>query len=167
MRSEQTCNVGDVFTQNLLAIDAETGKRAVAAELCHHLHRRCVVFVRVFRSPPYAKTALIVVNIAEFVEAVADLVGHSGTSGAVIGRGVALIIKIGWLQEGRGEGFRIGGEYDDRADDLRIDAPLAGIGWPLQLGQIVRTTKGFCALQSLPFRGRVAPALWTRWRLRP
>src|SRR5882724_6936075 len=104
-----------------------------------------MVFLRIFRSPPHAKTALVIINIAEFVEAVADLVGHAGARGAVVGRGVTLVIKIGWLQDSRGEGFRIRGEHDNRPDDLRINAPLTGVGWAFQLGQVVRTIKRFRA----------------------
>ena len=128
MRHQQARQVGDIFTQHLLAIDAEIGKRAVAVKLRHQLRRRRVVLGRVFRGPPIAEAALGVVNIAQFVEAVADFVGDAGAGGAVVGGGVALAIEIGRLQDAGREKLGIGAEHDDCADDLRIDPPLVRIG---------------------------------------
>ena len=56
-----------------------------------------------------------------------------------------MAVEIRRLQDSGGERFGIGSEEDDRADDLRIDSPLVGIGGLLQLGQIARTIECFCA----------------------
>lgn len=86
MRHPQPCQVGDVFTQDLRAMDAKIGKRAIAIKLRNQLRHRRVVFGHVCRSPPHAEAALSIVNIAQFIEGVADFVGDAGAGGAVIGR---------------------------------------------------------------------------------
>ena len=90
MRHQQARQIGDIFIQDLLAIHAKIGKRAVAVKLRRQFRRRRVILRQVFGGPPMAETALSVVNIAEFVEAVADFVGDAGAGGAVVGGGVAL-----------------------------------------------------------------------------
>jgi len=99
MRHQQPRKVADIFTQYLLAIDAKIGKRAVAVKLRHQFRRRHVVVGQVARSPPQAEASLIVVNIAEFVEAVTDFVRDASASGAVIRSGVALAVEIWWLKD--------------------------------------------------------------------
>ncbi len=99
MRCQQPRQVGDIFTQDLLAIDAKIGEWAVGVELRRQLCRSGVVLGRVLRGPPHAEAALGIVNIAQFVKAVADFVGDAGAGGTVIGGGVSLEIEIGWLQD--------------------------------------------------------------------
>ena len=86
-----------------------------------------------------------VIDVAEFVEAVADFVGDAGTGGAVVGGGVPLAVEIRRLQDAGGEKFGVGAEYNDGADGLRIDAPLGGISRLSQLRQVSQTIEGFGA----------------------
>ena len=122
MRRQQSRQVGDIFTQYLLAIDAKIGKWAVAVKLRHHLHRRRAVVGQIFRGPPMAEAALSIINIAQLVEAVADFVGDAGAGGAIIGGGVPLAVEIRRLQDAGREKFGVGAEHNDRADDLRTAA---------------------------------------------
>jgi hypothetical protein len=99
MCNEQSCPVGDIFCQDLLAVDAKIGKRAIAVELRHKLRPNLVVPGSILRSPPVSKPAMGVINIAEFIKAVSDFVGHSGARGAVIGGNIALPVEVRWLQD--------------------------------------------------------------------
>ncbi len=99
MRRQQPSQVGDIFSQHLLAVDAEIGKWAVAVELRRQLLRGRMVFGEILGGPPIAETAMGVVNIAQFVEAVADFVSDAGSGGSVVGGCVALTIEKWRLQE--------------------------------------------------------------------
>src|SRR5882724_7377403 len=97
MRRQQSCQVGDIFTHYLLALDAKISKRTITVKLRHQLRRRRVIVGQVLRGPPFAEAALSIINTAEFVEAVTDFVGHAGAGGAVIRGSVALVVEIGRL----------------------------------------------------------------------
>ncbi|SRR6266568_7037372 len=101
MRSQQPGQIGDIFTQYLLAIDAEIGKRAVAVKLRHNLRRCRAVVGLIFRGPPIPEAAPIIINIAQFVEAVADFVRDASAGGAVIRSVVPLAVEIRWLKDAR------------------------------------------------------------------
>ena len=83
-----------------------------------------MVLRAILRGPPVAQTSACIVNIAEFVEAVADLVGHAGAGRTVVGSGVALGVKIRRLQNGGREKLGVRTEHDHRTGSLRMDRPL-------------------------------------------
>jgi hypothetical protein len=64
MRRQQAHQVGDIFRQDLLAVQAKIRKRAVAVELRHEFLCCGMIPGEIVDSPPIAETALIVVNIA-------------------------------------------------------------------------------------------------------
>src|SRR6185295_10662150 len=80
----QSCQVGDILTQDLLAINAKIRERAVLVKLRTQLRSRRVIRGQVIRSPPVTESSLIVINISEFVKAVADFVSHARTGGSII-----------------------------------------------------------------------------------
>src|SRR5258706_14334337 len=90
----QSRQVRDIFTQDLLAIDAKIGKRAVAIKLRHHLRSQRVIPGQVISSPPVTESSLVVVNVSQFVKAVADFVSHTCAGGSIIGGGVAIPVEI-------------------------------------------------------------------------
>src|SRR2546427_705852 len=120
MRYPQSSQVTDIFTQDLLAIDAKIGKRAVAVILRRHLRSRRVIPGQVISSPPLTESSLVVVNVPQFVKAVADFVSHTRTGGSIIGGGVAIAVEIRWLQQTGRKKFGIWAEQDHRADCLWI-----------------------------------------------
>ena len=75
----------------------------------------------------------------------ADFVGDAGTGGAVIRGGVAVAVEVGRLQQAGRESFGVGGEDDDRADNLRIDSPLVRVGRLCKVGEIAHAIEGFRA----------------------
>ena len=54
------------------------------------------------------EAALRIVDIAEFVEAMGDFVGHAGAGGAVVGGCVSLTVEIRRLQDSGGESLGVG-----------------------------------------------------------
>src|SRR6185295_1035738 len=123
MRYQQSRQVSDILTQDLLAIDAKIGKRAVAIKLQHHLRSHRLIPGQVIGSPPVTESSPVVVNVPQFVKAVADFVSHTRTGRSIIGSGITIAVEIWWLQQGGREKFGIGAEHDHRGDLLRIDSP--------------------------------------------
>src|ERR1700727_1708851 len=103
MGHQQARQVSDAFRQDLFAVDTEVSERAVRIHLCHQSLRGRVVLSPVLSCPPNYEAALSVIDIAKFIEAMADLVGHAGAGGSVVGGGVALAVEIRRLQNGGGE----------------------------------------------------------------
>src|SRR5206468_2659362 len=100
-----------------------------------------VILLQVLFGPPIAQPPLGIVNVSEFVKAVADFVSHTSTRRPVIGSRVAVVIEIGWLQDAGRKKLSIGAEHNDRSDSLRIYSPLGWIGRFFEPRQIARTVE--------------------------
>ena len=89
VRNLQAREIGDAFGQDLLTIDAQFGKRAIAVELRRQPRCRSAVAGQILGGPPTTQAALVVVDVSQLVEAMGDLVSDAGARRAVIGGRVA------------------------------------------------------------------------------
>ena len=89
MRHQQSGQIGNAFIQDLPALHATIGQWTIAIKLCRQFFTNCPILVSIFRRPPIAQAPAVVINIAQFIEAVADFVGHAGPRRAVVGSGIA------------------------------------------------------------------------------
>src|SRR4051794_10731316 len=103
MSGEQSGEVANALTQYLLAIHAHAGEWTVVVKLLLQCDGCCVIVGQVFSGPPISKTALVVIDVPEFVEAVADLVRDSGAGGTVVRGRVSFAIEKGRLQDSGGK----------------------------------------------------------------
>jgi hypothetical protein len=136
MSHQQSCQVGDIFVEHLLAIYAGIRKRTITVELCRQFRGRLVIPGAVFGSPPIAKPSFSVIDVAQFIEAVADFMGNPGPGRPVVGGRIASAIEERWLQQRGGKELGIGTEHDNGARSLRMNGPLDGVDRFFQFRQI-------------------------------
>ncbi len=141
----QAGDVGDVFRQHLLAVDASVRERTIGVILLDQLLGRRLEVGSIVRRPPVAQAAARVELRTLVVEAVADLVADGRADRTVIIGIVRLRIEIGWLQDTGREVERIGQRQVHGIDDLRHHGPLAAVDRAVQLGQVALVVGQFGA----------------------
>ena len=80
MRNEQTRQISNALTQNLLSVDTGAGQGTIGVKLCGEfrclLAKPCPILV----GPPSAKSAASIVDVSQLVKAMTDFVGNTGAS---------------------------------------------------------------------------------------
>src|SRR4051794_6037278 len=90
--------IGDIFPHHALAVEAKLRAWAISVKLRREGGQCCVKASHILRAPPVPKTPPGIIEIAEQVEAVTDLMRHASARGAVVGRCVTIRIEVRWLE---------------------------------------------------------------------
>src|SRR5215467_12984985 len=100
MCNEQSRQVGNTLTQNLLSFDAKVSGGTISIKLSRELRSFLSEPCPVLVGPPTTKSTAIVVDVPQFVEAMTDFMRKTSPRGSIVRGRVALRVEKRWLQYG-------------------------------------------------------------------